>query len=599
MNAISLTAARKVRGGYLPHVPPAASPLSSTVTLELVAPADSDPEAVIVDTRRILTWKVALFPLPSRGGGGEGEGVWSAQILLPSEPTILTYHFALKDGGIIREKRQLEGVTQPLFGEWEEKDFRIAVYEPKGMPPAWVRGQVMYQIFPDRFAIGDPESIHRKEGLVYGHEPILKAWGDAPEHPPQSRDFFGGDLRGVIDKLDYLCDLGVTTIYFTPIFESPTNHRYDAQDYFKIDARLGTADDLRELVREAEAGGMHVMLDAVLNHCSSDSPMFKTAQADKASLWFRCFEFTQWPGYDGWLGKVKTMPEFVECPETEAFFFGPNGVAQHWLNTGIAGYRTDVTPWITETMWRRFFKAMRAVKPDIYLIAEDWGDNTSRFTGDQFDAAMNYRFAYTAIGFANGKLTPSELDDRLETLRRDTPEAIFHSQMNLLTSHDTPRLLNLVEFDKARLKVAVALQMAYPGVPMVYYGEEVGCTQVHPPCESGRVPFPWENIDAEVHAFFRKTIAARRNSTALSLGNVETVWIDDDHHTYGFVREHDGERVLALFNNGDAGATISLTTNGAWRDLLDQINDVSATAGVLHVNLPAKCAAWLAPVKTN
>jgi glycosidase len=199
------------------------------------------------------------------------------------------------------------------------------------------------------------------------------------------------------------------------------------------------------------------------------------------------------------------------------------------------------------------------------------------------------------VGWANAKLTPSELDDRLEVLRRDTPDAIFHTQMNLLTSHDTPRLLNLVEFDKARLKMAVALQMAYPGVPMVYYGEEAGCTQANPLCESGRVTFPWENIDADIHAFFRTTIAARRNSKALSLGSVETVWIDDNSHTYGFAREHEDERVLVLFNNGDADATVMLTADGRWRDLLGQLSEMSAAAGLLRVKLPAKSAVWLAP----
>jgi len=592
MNAISLEAAFKVRGGHMPHVPPPASPLSSTVTLELLAPAESAPEAVVVDTRRTLTWRVALSP--SERPRGEGGITWQAKLLLPSEPTILTYHFVLNDGALIREKRQFEGVTAPQFGTWEEKDFRIAVFDPQGMPAAWVRGQVMYQIFPDRFAIGDPDSIHRKSGPVYGRDPIYNAWGDMPEHPPKSRDFFGGDLRGVMDKLDHLHDLGVTMIYF----ESPSNHRYDASDYFRVDARLGTEDDLRELVRKAEARGMRVMLDAVLNHCSSESVMFREAQADKTSPWYRRFEFTEWPAYTGWLN-VKSMPEFVECPETEDFFFGPNGVTQHWLKTGIAGFRTDVTPWITETMWRRFFKAMRVVKPDIYLIAEDWGDNTPRFTGDQFDAAMNYRFAYTAVGWANTKLTPSELDDRLEVLRRDTPEAIFHTQMNLLTSHDTPRLLNLVEFDKVRLKMAVALQMAYPGVPMVYYGEEAGCTQVHPECESGRVSFPWDGMDEEVRAFFRTAIAARRTSKALSLGNIETIWIDDAQHTYGFAREHNGERVLALFNNGAADAQIHLAANGAWHDLLGQLGHVRAAAGKLNITLPAKSAAWLAPLSAG
>jgi len=614
MNVISYEAARRLRGGYLPHIPPSASPIGKHAILELLAPIDSAPEVIVTDTRRSLTWRVALestagsasAPVPSASKDAPNptrqspspDVLWCCALRMPSQPTVLTYHFLFKDGTNVRQKRQREGVIQPLFGVWEEQDFRIAVFDPKGMPPKWVRGEVMYQIFPDRFAIGDPGSIHKKSDAVYGETVVYKQWGEAPEYPPKGRDFFGGDLRGVRSKLDYLQDLGISTVYFTPIFESPTNHRYDALDYFLIDARLGDEDTLRELVREAESRGISVMLDLVMNHCSSDSYMFKEAQADKRSPWYRRFEFSQWPDYAGWLGKVKTMPEFVECPETETFFFGPDGVAQYWLGTGICGFRTDVTPWITESTWRHFFKAIRAHNPNLYLVAEDWGDSTSRFTGDQFDATMNYRFAYSVVGFVNGKLTPSELDDRLEVLKRDTPDAIVQSQMNLLTSHDTPRLLNLVEHDRARLKLAVALQMAYPGVPMVYYGEEAGCTQINPPCESGRVPFPWDNIEGDLHAFYRKAIAARRDSAGLSFGNVETIWIDDEKRTYAFVRTHGRERVLALFNGGPNDATFALAASGTWQDVLGSLGQVRAARGMLRVTLPAHTSAWLARVST-
>ena len=584
---LNLAAARKVRQGKLPHVPPTASPLGTQVELVLDVPDTAIPEAFITDTRRSLAWRTGMTYDPVRR-------VWTAPLLLPTQPTVLTYHFILANGTRIQERRQAEGVIKPLFGEWEEKDFRIAAYDLQGVPPAWVRGQVLYQIFPDRFAVGDPASLHKKGQAekVYGLDPIYKGWDEKPEHPPQSRDFFGGDLRGVINKLDYLHTLGVTCIYFTPIFESPSNHRYDALDYFKIDPRLGNEEDLRELVREAHKRGVRVMLDLVLNHCSSESAMFKSAQQAKTSSWYRMFEFHDWPHYDGWL-KVKSMPEFVECPEMEDFFFGPNGVAQYWLKTGIAGFRTDVTPWITEACWRRFFKALRAVKPNVYLIAEDWGDNTSRFTGDQFDASMNYRFGYTVLVWANGHLNPSELDDRLETIRRDYAPPFLHAQMNLLGSHDTARLLTMCNGDTTRLKMAVALLLGYPGVPMIFAGDEAGCEGDY--AEAARVPFPWDTPNTELIQFYRTALHARRNSAALSTGDVETVWINDDHRSYGFKRIFEQDSAYVFLNEGNIPSEVVVehVTLGIWCDVLGSNAVVSvAQDQVLRVTIPAKSGLW-------
>src|SRR5690606_139673 len=149
-----------------------------------------------------------------------------AEVMMPMDPTIVRYHFEFPDGSRLYELRQDEGSNTPVYGVWRQAPYQIAVYDPARMPPDWAQGMVIYQIFPDRFANGDPTNDREAFG-VYGHEPLYKAWGDTPEHPPLGRDFFGGDLRGVIDKLDYLAELGIECIYFTPIFASPSNHRYD------------------------------------------------------------------------------------------------------------------------------------------------------------------------------------------------------------------------------------------------------------------------------------------------------------------------------------------------------------------------------------
>ena len=523
---VSLDAARQLRGGSLPHVPPAASPINTRVRLILEAAPNTAPEAVFIDPRREHGWRVAL-------SWDESAGSWYADILLPQEPTVLKYHFVLKTGATIREQRQFEGHVEPLYGVWEEHDFSLACYHPTDTPPSWLPGSVFYQIFPDRFNIGDPENV-KKGGDVYGNEPLYLTWDDIPEKPPKGRDFFGGDFKGVINKLDYLQELGVTCVYFTPIFSSPTNHRYDALDYNKIDTRLGTEDDLRELIAESGKRGIRILLDGVFNHCSSDSIYFKSAQESKESPYYRWFDFVTWPHHwVGWLGTrgrlttlgVRNMPELVECPEVEDFYFGENGTAIRWMSLGTAGWRTDVTPWMTDEFWRRFRKAIRRANPEAYIVAEDWVNSTQRLVGDTFDATMNYRFGYSVISFVRGDITVSELDDRLETLRRDTPLPSFHAQMNLIDSHDTMRLVTRLDGSKERVRLAAALQFAYPGAPTVYSGTEAGVEGGD--AEDGRRPFPWGHEDQETLAYYKTVIHARRDSPALSKGDVTTVWIDD------------------------------------------------------------------------
>lgn len=594
-DTLSFQAARRLRGGHLPHVPPPSSPTSATVRLALEAAPDAFPEALFTDPRREHGWRVAL-------SWDASSALWQADILLPQEPTVLRYHFALRDGSTLRERHQIEGEVEMLFGVWEEREFQIAVYDPDDTPPAWLPGTVFYQIFPDRFAQADPENVRNGAG-VYGQDPLYLSWDDKPEQPPKSRDFFGGDLRGVINKLDYLADLGVTCIYFTPIFTSPTNHRYDAVDYTQVDPRLGTEDDLRELISGARDRGIRVLLDGVFNHCSSDSIYFQDALRSKESPYYRWFDFIHWPErWVGWLGirhrlttwGIKTMPEFVECPEVEQFFFGEGGIAQRWLSLGTAGWRTDVTPWVTDEFWRRFRRAVRKSFPDAYLVAEDWENAPQRLVGDSFDAVMNYRFGYSVLGFASGKLTPAELDDRLETRRRDTPPLSFHAQMNILGSHDTARILSRMESRKERVIFATALQLAYPGAPMIYYGDEAGLEGAYG--EDGRRPYPWGREDPQLLAFFRTAMNARRESAALGKGDVSTAWIDD-RGGYGFVRAYGDERVLALFNNGTGPLEAAVPVgdgipNGESRDLLSQLPAARIAGGTLRASLPPLGAGW-------
>lgn len=596
LNILNTAAALEERQSDPLHQRPAAQPIRSQVVLTLDR-CPSRPHVIARDMRRELSWRFAMSQTE--------DGAWTTTMTLPSTPTIVQYHFEFDDGSTFYDLRQIEtlvpGQPDPIFGQWARVPFQIAVYDPTCAPPAWTQGQVIYQIFPDRFAKGtlSPDTPPRVAQNVHGREPIFLEWGDLPEVPPKGRDFYGGNLRGIIDKLDYLHDLGIDCVYLTPIFESPTNHRYDAMDYFKIDPMLGTEADLVELVEGVHARGMRIILDGVFNHCSHDSKYFNKAgwygenvgaYRSQESPYYRWFEFTEWPEkHVGWVG-VETMPEFVECPEHEEYFLGQDGVSNYWLRrTGMDGWRTDVTPWMTEEFWRRFRRSVRATNPEAYLIAEDWNDATHYFVGDTFDATMNYRFTWAARGFfALDVLSVVEFDERLANWLRDTPAPFQLSQMNLIDSHDTARALTMCGNDKRRFKQMITFLLTYVGSPMICYGDEVGLEGDF--AEAARQSFRWEGGDEDLQDFYRRILAFRRESAPLRFGGVETLLADETQRAYAFARHFSDESVVVVFNAGNSAAAFTLPVNGdgRWRDVLGTHADVVADGGTLQIELEAR-----------
>lgn len=597
MEKESLLRARKIPATAPFHLPPAAQPLNAHITLTLEN-APSQPEVVLRDRRRSdLKWRIEMSP--------EGNH-YVAHLQLPAAPTVVLYHFEFAGGGGLREKiqvemRHIDGRNTPVFDEYSERDFQIGVYDPAGMPAEWTHGMVMYQIFPDSFARGRAEIVRPRTG-TYGNAVKMKAWDEPCEIPPRGRDFYGGDIRGVIEKLDYLTDLGVDCIYFTPVFESPTNHRYDAIDYLKIDPMFGTEADFVELVEKAHTRDMKVVLDAVFNHCSVDSIYFDGqrrhggAAQTKQSPYYRWFNFYDYPKtFQCWAG-VDHMPEFVECPEVEEFFLGEKGVTTYWLARGIDGWRTDVTGCNSDEFWRAFRARINTVRPDAYTVSEEWQDATHYLVGDMYSATMNYRFTWALEGFfARDRISAEQFEDRLETLRRDTPAPALLSQMNLMASHDTRRLLSVCGEDKQRLKQIVAFQMAYPGAPMIYYGDEAGLSGglKHP--EEGRKSFPWGKEDSEILTFYRQVLATRRQLGAvMRQGAYETLLVQENPRVVAFVRRLEGKSVYCLFNAGDQTAQVEMPVreDGNYADALGLNPAVSAPQGELVVTLPARSMAW-------
>lgn len=602
ISSISREAARRLRPAGAFHLPPGAQPLNTLVEL-VVEDSALQPEVFISDTRREMGWHFFLMPT-------ETAGTWKATFRTPVEPTILHYIFEFRDPNPdtqastlpLLETRQVEGRNTGIYGEYEQLPFKIAIYDPKRMPAEWTQGMLIYQIFPDRFANGDTSNDHLMKG-VYGHEPQFKAWGERPEAPPLGRDFYGGDLRGVIDHLDYIAELGIDCIYFTPIFDAPTNHRYDAIDFMKIDPMLGTEADLVELLDKAHARGIKIVLDAVFNHCSSDSIYFDItnkfgsgAYHSQESYYYRWFDFQEWPHqYRGWIG-LGFMPEFVECPEMEEYFCGVGGVTAYWLEKGIDGWRCDVAFDNSDEFWRRFRKRIDAVKPEAYSVSELWLDSTHYLLGDTFNATMNYRFQWAARGFlGTDDLTPTELDDRLSTWLRDTPPPAVRAQMNLVDSHDTGRILTVCGGDARRVRQILAFQLSYPGAPMIYYGDETGLEGDN--AEDGRRSMPWDSLDHALIESYKRAIHFRRTSDALRLGDVEAVVIDDAQRVYAFRRYYRDEVVYCAFNAGDEKAQVRLPLlDGTWRDALAN-NTIEAQGDSFVASIEPRGAAWF--VRTN
>lgn len=597
----------RLRPDGIIHIPVGAQPVNTTITLTIENVPDTvralnPPEVALTDHRRDYSWRVALSPT-------EKSGVWSVEIRLPLTVTVLTYTFIVA-GKIVQERRPVESRAtgfgnHPVYdGELKEQPFSIAVYDPTRMSPAWTEGMVVYQIFPDRFAKAQSdETAQSAMKGVYGHEPIFKAWGDKPEDPPLGRDFYGGDIRGIIEKLDYLHELGVECLYINPIFEASSNHRYEAIDYFKIDQMLGTEADFDELIAQAHQRGIKIILDAVFNHCSSDSIYFDItgkfgdgATQSKTSPYYRWFNFQNWPlEYDCWLG-LGFMPEFAESPEVMHYFLGENGVTEHWLRKGIDGWRADIASKNTFDFWKQFRHRVDAVKPEAWLVAEEWQDATHYLLGDTFNSAMNYRLSWMVRGFfAMDYLSASEFEERLFIYHQDTPPPARRAQMNVLDSHDTDRLITACGGDLDRFKQSFAFLFAFSGAPTVFYGSEAALKGKFP--EDSRRTIDWDNPNQDLTAFFKQLMNTRKQNKVLRHGEMETVLIDDDKRLYGLVRRYAGESVYAIFNASKYPQTINLPLlygdHGTWHDLLGNIQPVTAQDGVLSFTLPSRGYVWL------
>ena len=454
--------------------------------------------------------------------------------------------------------------------------------------PNWVKDAVFYQIFPDRFARS--ERVPKPSNL----EP----W----DSPPTIHGFKGGDLLGVMERLDYLQELGVTVIYFNPIFQSAANHRYHTHDYYQVDPILGGNAAFRELLDAAHARGMRVVLDGVFNHASRGFYQFHhTLENGAASPYLDWFYFDEehlrgkkqlnpYPahqvrdslkelGYLAWWN-LPALPKFnTETEAVRNFIFD---VARHWIEFGVDGWRLDVPEEIDDDkFWQEFRRVVRAANPEAYIVGEIWDDATHWLQGDQFDAVMNYILNRACLGFFGGErldtaqhpgdydlrpLSAVQFADEIDALQNLYDWQVTLAQLNLLSSHDMPRFLTLVRENKEALKLATLFQMTFPGAPCIYYGDEIGMEGNHDP--DCRRAFPWDESrwDRDLFDFFRRAIRLRREHPTLRRGRYIRLQADDQHNIYAFARQGEGETLIVVLNNGQSIYDLDIPTRGTFAD---------------------------------
>lgn len=428
-------------------------------------------------------------------------------------------------------------------------NWQLTVYDEAFHTPQWFKGGIMYQIFPDRFC---------KEGdYPISSDKILREWGGQPYFRPNkegkilNNDFFGGNLNGVRKKLGYLQSLGVSTIYFNPIFEAYSNHRYDTADYHKIDPLLGTEEDFDALISEAEAYGIHIILDGVFNHTGSDSRYFNKngrysdvgAYQSPQSPYYDWYSFRGNPDlYDSWWG-IDTLPAINERSASyQEFIFGENGVLKKWLRHGIGGYRLDVADELPDFFLEELRKTVKEENPEALILGEVWEDASNKiaygerrkyFQGRELDSVMNYPLKDAIIQYVQtGNL--NVLRETIALLIDHYPKCVLDSLMNILGTHDTYRILTVLggkqcgnkeemaitrlsdserEEAKEKLKMAAVLQFTLPGVPCIYYGDEAGMEGYSDPfC---RQCFNWNTADNDLTAFFKRLGEIRRKELTL------------------------------------------------------------------------------------
>jgi 4-alpha-glucanotransferase len=565
----------------------------------------------------------------------------------PEQPGWVWYYFIVEGHDRIwyygNNQNQLGGVGQISFAV--PPSYQITVYEQGLSTPSWFKDKIMYQIFVDRFANGNADG--RVENTPKGSV-LHTHWDNNPVYVRDMQtgsilayDFFGGNLAGVIEKLPYLQQLGIGVIYFNPIFQAPSNHKYDTADYKTVDAQFGDNELFRTLCAKAAEVGIAVILDGVFSHTGSDSIYFNRsgtypsigAYQSSSSPYYSWYRFKHWPDeYESWWG-IDTLPNVEELdPSYQRFIIeDKDSVVEHWAGLGVKGWRLDVADELPDEFIMKFRQKLKQLDPEAVLIGEVWEDASRKesygilrpyLQGRELDSVMNYPFRRIVLEFLLGSKAAGETQQALLSLKENYPKHHFYALMNLIGSHDVPRILTLLGDEQfgaaltttqlaakrltvrqhqkavARLKAAVLWQMTFPGVPSIYYGDEAGMEGYTDPLN--RRTYPWGRENDELLMWHQCLAKLRNDYAVLRTGDWIPLAVTDDVLAYVrvitggldvFAQEREDNTALVLLNRSDKEAIIAVdirnwVESSILYDMMNEEKEVAVGDGICSLVLP-------------
>jgi cyclomaltodextrinase len=462
--------------------------------------------------------------------------------------------------------------------------------------PDWVQDAIFYQIFPDRFANGNHDN----------DPPNLMNWGSQPT----TWGFQGGDLIGILQKFDYLLDLGINAIYLNPIFQAASNHRYNTMDYYRIDPKLGTFEDFHRLIEHAHRNGVRVILDGVFNHCGRGFFAFNDVlENQEYSPYRNWFNIKHFPvdaysaggatDYLGWWG-MKSLPKFnTDNPSTRKYLLD---VARYWIEQGADGWRLDVPNEINDdSFWAEFRRVVKSTNSEAYLVGEIWTSDLRWVGEEHFDGLMNYPIMEALSGFlATNTLDAAHFAEKVEGLLSLYPRENAYAMFTPLDSHDTERILTRMGNNPEKTRQAFLFQFAYPGAPAIYYGDEIGLVGGKDP--GCRGAFLWEESqwNAELRNHVKTLVGLRKNHVALCRGDYVKINPSTVPSCFAFARTMQDDKVLVIMNSSATEAVVCIDVNPiGWedgrivKDLISSEKHYAIINRSVEITLPAWGGTWL------
>lgn len=586
-----------------------------TVTFRIILPRDFCCHAAKLVIKKAEADEYGYINMQWDCMEGVGEEWWKVDFTA-EKAALYKYHFEYDTSwGTSRIYHAGNGLAA-IKGDGE--DWQLTVYDKDFHTPEWLRGGIIYQIFPDRFA----SSGTKKQNVP--SDRILRTdrdgdpyWIPTAEGKVLNNDYFGGDLNGIEQKLGYLKSLGVTCIYLNPIFEAQSNHRYDTANYEKIDSMLGTEKDFKSLCESAKKLGIRIMLDGVFSHTGDDSRYFNRysrydslgAYQSKESPYYGWYKFNKWPDdYESWWG-IEILPEVNEDnSDFIEYITGKNGIARKWLKLGASGWRLDVADELPDEFLDEFRKAVKEEKADGLVLGEVWEDASNKSSygklrryllGKQLDSVMNYPFAGAVIDFirgANAELFAS----RVMSIVENYPKEVLDVLMNHLSTHDTMRAITALagenctyrdrkwqsthsldereyHYGMKLLMAASAMQFALPGVPAIYYGDEAGMQGYKDPFN--RRCYPWGKENGELVEWYKKLGKIRNENSVFKDGRFEI--LSAVAGCVAFSRKNDDEAILVISNSNPHPITYYVKSE--WCDAHDLLGNGKVAANMVDI----------------